>query len=162
MNTLRRFLLAFLALLAVWLALPATALAQDIDPTNTVAEIRLSALVVTLLVSALIPLVNGLITTLRTATGVKIVVTLILQAVNALVTQAMLADGSAVLSQQTLVNGVLGLVVALTTYGHIFKPLGLTSSMVPVRATPGAITTSASTPTPIVLVPGKLARVGVR
>lgn len=155
MTRLRTFLL-IAALAVLWGLLVSTpALAQDIDLNDTAAELRLDALTVTLLVSTVIPILNGILTTLRTSSTVKAVLTIILEAVTAIVVQATMVDGSAVFSQQTLVQGLLGLAIAIATYAGVWKPARLTSSLIAVQAI--------GTGTPIAqLIPGRLANVGIK
>lgn len=118
-----------------------------ITPDDTLASLRLSASLVAALVGTVLPLINGFLTKLSTHPAVKGVLAIVLSAVNALVTTAVLADGTAVISQQTAIAALLSLVVSVAMYLNLWKPLHLTSSPVAVPGGP--------------VVAGKLAGVGV-
>lgn len=92
------------------------------------AEIELSALTVTLLVSLVIPVVTGLLTKASLSSGIKGLITLVLNAVNALIVGATLADGTAAFSQETLVVFLFGLAISVATYVGVYKPLNVTSN----------------------------------
>jgi hypothetical protein len=117
---------------AIMLA-PNIALAVDnpVDPSDTVASLRLDAVAVAFLVSALIPIVNGLITKCTLSSMWKGLITLILNAVNALVVTATMSDGTAIISSTTFVTFILGLVISVGTYLGVYKNVGLTSSATP-------------------------------
>jgi hypothetical protein len=91
-------------------------------------DLELSATTVTVLVSVIIPIITGLLTKITTPPWVKSVVTIVLNAVNALVTTAVLADGTAVLSQGTLVTFIMGVVISVAAYAGVYKPANITSS----------------------------------
>ncbi len=92
------------------------------------AEIELSAVTVTFIVSFFIPVLTGLLTKISTSSGVKGLVTLVLNAVNAVVVGNMVADGSVALSKETLVTFFLGLAISVASYAGVYKPLNITSS----------------------------------
>ena len=117
----------------------------NVDTTDT-STVAIAAPVVTLIVSLLIPLVNGFFTTITTSSKVKAYATILLNAVSALITNGILSDGSAVFSSETLYTWVLGTVVSVVSYAGLYKPLDLTSSA--VRGPAGD------------MVPGRLASVG--
>lgn len=91
-------------------------------------NIELSAFMVTLIVSAVIPVLTGLLTKLTTPGWVKGSLTLFLNAVNALVMGGVMADGSAVLTKEAVVTALIGFVVSVSTYNGIYKPANLNSS----------------------------------
>lgn len=91
-------------------------------------DLNLSAQTVSILVSVVIPVVTGLVTKLSTPSSVKSVVMIVLNAANALITSAVLADGSAILTQDTLVNFVMGVVISVAAYAGVYKPANVTSS----------------------------------
>lgn len=155
MKKLFYFLVAILAILAV----PSPVFAQSdppLDPAgpvaldDTMASVRLSALVVTMLVGTVIPVLVGLLS--RWNSKHKGALMIVLNVATALITTATLADGTAVFSQQMLITVVPGLVTSLATYYGILKPNGITSSAVPI---PG------SEPGTVTLVPGVLAEKGI-
>lgn len=92
------------------------------------ADIELSALTVTFIVSFFIPVLTGLLTKVTTSSGVKGLVTLVLNAVNALVVGNMVGDGTVALTQETLVTFFLGLSISVASYAGVYKPLNVTSS----------------------------------
>lgn len=91
-------------------------------------DVELSAQLVGVLISVVIPLVTGLLTKITTSSSVKQVVTIVLNAVNALLVTGAATDGSVYLNQTTIINFVIGLVISLGMYAGIYKPRGFTSS----------------------------------
>lgn len=87
-----------------------------------------TAPVVNFIIGMLIPLVTGLLTHLNLSSKAKFMITLVLNAVAALVTTNMLSDGTAVLSYQALFTGMYSLIVSLVAYHRFYKQAGLTSS----------------------------------
>lgn len=90
--------------------------------------LTLSALTVSVLISFVIPVVTGVLTKYSTSSGVKGLVTLVLNAVQSLVVTATVADGTAVLSAPTLVTFALSLAISIATYAGVYRPLDITSS----------------------------------
>lgn len=131
-----------------------------IKPEDTLASIRLSASLVAALVGTVLPLINGFLTKLSTSSAIKGVLAIVLSAVNALITTAVLADGTAVISQQTALVALLSLVVSVATYVNLWRPLHLTSSPVTIAVNPGN-NPSIPAPSAVAVIPGKLANVGV-
>lgn len=113
--------------------------------SNSISQIQISALAVTLVISLIIPFVNGLIT--KADSKVKGLVTIVLNAVSALVVTATMADGTAIISKETFITAAIGAVVSVGTYLQVYKPLGVTSS--PSVAADGTVT------------PGRLAAGGI-
>lgn len=107
--------------------------AQDIEGGDTVAEIRLSALTVTLVVSVFIPIVVGILTKLDTSSTVKGVVTLILNLVNAAVVGAVVADGTAVFSEATITAALVGMAISVASYLGFYKPVDLNAKLAPTK-----------------------------
>ena len=131
--SLRGWVLIVLASFFIVGAPVATVFAQDAPPPVTTDVESVSAFViaspiVTLIVSLLIPLINGLVTTRRTAGWVKGVVTILLNAISALITNGMIADGSSVFSSATLYTAILGTTISVVSYFQLWRPLNLTSS----------------------------------
>ena len=98
-------------------------LAQASEPlTSVTSHIQFDAFTVTALVSLAIPVLTGLLTKINAAPAVKQVVTIVLAAINTLIVQSTLADGTAVISKE---NGLLWAVstgIAITSYLGIYKP----------------------------------------
>lgn len=90
--------------------------------------LSLSALSVSLVVSLFIPVLVGLLTKSSLSSGLKGLGMLVLNAVNALVVSAVVADGTAVVSKETFVAFALSLAISVASYTGVYKPLGLTSS----------------------------------
>lgn len=109
---------------------PASALAPppvelDADAVSTVV---IAAPIVTIIVSLLIPLINGFLTKASTPAGVKAVGTIVLNAVWALFANGVLADGSAAWSTSTLYTALLGTVISIVSYAGVYKPINVTSN----------------------------------
>lgn len=152
MNLIRRMWrhLIGIALIAVAILLtPVPTFAAAVTPvttdSNSLARVTLSAVTVQLLVSTVIPLITGILT--KAPSKIKGLVTIVLNVVAAVITTATMADGTAIISEQTLLTAMLGVIVSLAAYAKAWKPLGLTSSIVNVNG---------------VTVEGKLANVGVK
>lgn len=109
---------------------PASALAPppvelDADAVSTVV---IAAPIVTVIVSLLIPLINGFLTKASTPTSVKAIGTIVLNAAWALIANGVLADGSSVFSTSTLYTAILGTIISITTYVGVYKPINVTSN----------------------------------
>jgi hypothetical protein len=136
----------FLAAAAFFLFLPSTAFAAG-DGSD---GLQLSATTATFVVATLIPVAVGFLT--RLDSRYKGPLMLVLNAINTLVTTALLEDGTALISQPMLTTFVTGLIGSLAMYYGVWKPLGVTSSAVQV---PG------SSPGGTKSIPGKLSDKGV-
>lgn len=97
----------------------------DADSVSTVV---IAAPIVTIIVSLLIPLVNGVLTKVSTSSGVKAVGTIILNAVSALFVTGVVADGTAMWSTTTLYTALLGCVISIVTYAGLYRPINVTSN----------------------------------
>lgn len=121
------FMVAFTAMFVVG----TPALAQDVSTevaTTNVSLITVAAPIVTAIVSVLIPLINGYFTTRRTPGWVKALALIVLNAVSALITNGMLADGSSAFSSTTVWTAFVGCLISAFMYFNIYKSLNLTSS----------------------------------
>lgn len=114
-----------LALAALIVLVPGRAFAAD---GETLERVQLSALTVSLIIGLLIPIVTGLVTKYSTSSGLKGLITLMLNAVQTLVVTATVADGTAIISRETFVNFCLALVISVASYAGVYRPLGVTSS----------------------------------
>lgn len=150
------YLRAWLVLTVLWFtAFSAVAYAADtlpVNPTDTLASVRLSAITMTFVVGSIVPLIVGFVTNIRDHAFLKGVLMLLLNAVNAVIAQATLADGSAVFSKSLLVPFIVGAAASVIAYYNAWKPLHATSSAVPVRQSDGTV----------VAVPGNLSTAGLR
>lgn len=116
---------------------------QPVDPGNTLASVHLSAVVVTLLVGTVIPLVSGLISKANSKwTGLA---TIILNAITALVVTATLSDGTAVFSQQSLLTAFSGIASSIAIYYSVWKPNNLHNNVTPEGQPNGALATKGRT-----------------
>lgn len=95
---------------------------------ESIAQVSLNATVVSFVVAAVIPVLVGIVTKARTSSGVKGLLTLVLNAANALIVNAAVADGKAVISKETFVNWLLALAISIATYKGLYKPAGVTST----------------------------------
>ena len=118
----KRFIEAIAVFFAAMFVLQSTAFAMEVDPGQTASSIRLSALIVTVIVSYLIPIATAFITKASASVGLKQFVTALLAAINAVVTGATLNDGTAVLSKEVILFAVLSFVSAQVSYGQFWKP----------------------------------------
>jgi hypothetical protein len=100
--------------------------------------LNLDATAVSLIISLVIPVLTGLVTKVTLPGAAKGVLTLVLNGVAALVTTATLADGTAVLSGQTVVTWLIGLGVSVAMYLGVWKPAGVTSSAPDGKLAPNA------------------------
>jgi hypothetical protein len=140
-----RKLITALALGAMFFLFPGTAFAAGEGSSS----LELSATTVAFIIATMIPIAVGFLTKLESKYKGPLMI--VLNAVNAVLTNALLEDGTAVISQAMLTTFVTGLIGSLAMYYGVWKPLGVTSSAVQV-AGPAAGTT--------VSIPGKLANVG--
>lgn len=95
---------------------------------NSVSEIQISALSIQLLIGLFIPLVVGLATKYTTSSGFKALLMLVLNAVQTLIVQSTMADGTAIISKATFIQWLMALVISVSMYAGVYKPLNLTSS----------------------------------
>lgn len=88
--------------------------------------IHLNAAVVTILIGTVLPIIAGLATKHTSKwTGPILVV---LNAANALIVKAMVPDGGAVLTGQTLTFALLGVVSSMAAYYNVWKQFGVTNN----------------------------------
>lgn len=109
---------------------PASALAPppvDLD-ADAVSTVVIAAPIVTVIVSLLIPLINGFLTKPSTPTAVKAIGTIVLNTAWALIANGALADGSSAFSTATLYTAILGVIISITTYVGVYKPINVTSN----------------------------------
>lgn len=99
----------------------------NVDTTN-VSTITIAAPIVTILVSLAIPLINGFLTTWRTRPGVKVVITIVLNAAWSLIANGIVADGSSTFSSGTLYTALIGTIISIASYAGVYKPLNITSN----------------------------------
>jgi hypothetical protein len=97
-------------------------------PGDAPAPYVIAAPVVMFVISLLIPIVNGLLTKYTFPSSVKAVITIVLNAVAALVVTATQADGTAVISNTALLTFIFGTTISVVSYLGLYKPTGLTSS----------------------------------
>ena len=125
---MKKLILTFLVASAVLQAGVAMASAPVPDDINSVARVQMSALTVQMVLGLLVPIAVGLLTKLSTSSGVKAVLMLILNAVQTLIVQATMADGSAVIDKATFFSWLLATVISVAMYAGVYKPLNVTSS----------------------------------
>lgn len=122
---------AFVALMAA-LAVPSFASAAPAPPvdagTTDTSTVVLAAPVVTIIVSVLIPLINGFLTKATTPAGVKAIGTIILNTAAALIINGVVSDGSSTFSTATLYTALIGCIISIASYAGLWKPLNVTSN----------------------------------
>lgn len=95
--------------------------------------LTLSALVVTMIVSYLIPAVTALLTKANASAWLKQFVTALLAAVNGLVVTATQIDGTAVVSKQALVLALGSFIAAQASYVALYKPHDANAKIAPTK-----------------------------
>ena len=85
----------------------------------------------TILVSVFIPLVVGIITKSAASPQVKTIANIIVTAAVSLIANAMNDVGEAVFSSEMLTNCVLGLVISISTYYGVYKPVEIPGKLAP-------------------------------
>lgn len=148
MTRIRQFLAAFLLV-----TLLGAVFDQAYAATETLDSVRLTPLVVSVLISFVLPLLTGLLSRASWSAGAKGLMTLILTAVQTVVVQNTVEDGGAFFSQEVLIAFALSLAISITSYVGVYKPLKLTSSPVVVVDPERQMQR---------LEPGKLANVGLK
>lgn len=101
-----------------------------------VVLLTLSRPLVTLITATLIPLITGYLTSIRLAGWVKGVITLLLNAVVAVITTNLDPSGAAIISSQTFMNAIIGFIISLGAYHGILKGAKLTSSRTDGKLSP--------------------------
>lgn len=96
--------------------------------TTDVATVVVAAPVVTLIVSAVIPLLVGLLSKATWSPVVKAVMMIVLNGISAFVTSSMLADGTAAFSDEMFWTWLVGVIVSAVAYVVGYKPNGVTSN----------------------------------
>lgn len=91
----------------------------------------LSALIVTTIVTFLIPAVTALLTKATASTGLKQFVTALLAAINGLVVTATQVDGTAVISKQALILALGSFLAAQAAYVGLYKPHDANAKIAP-------------------------------
>jgi len=99
--------------------------------------ITLSAFLVTLLISYLIPLVTALLTKVTASPTVKQLVTAFLAAVNGFVVAATQADGSALFTKEMLLFAVISFITANVGYISLWKPHAIDTKIAPSKGIGG-------------------------
>lgn len=143
---MKRILFAFTALWTfAFVAAPAWAATEDppldpagpVTPENTLASVQISAAVVTILVGTVIPVVSGFISKADSKfTGIA---TIVLNAISSVLVTSMMADGTAVISQQTFITFVTGLIGSLAMYYQVWRPLNITNKITPLGQPNGVL-----------------------
>lgn len=95
--------------------------------------LTLSALVVTMIVSYLIPAVTALLTKANASAWLKQFVTAVLAAANGLVVTATQIDGTAVISKQALVLALGSFIAAQASYVGLYKPHAANAKIAPAK-----------------------------
>lgn len=88
----------------------------------------ISAPIVTLISALLIPIVNGLLTRITVAGGVKGLITIVMNTIMAFITTNASDTGASVFSLQTLYTAVLGFLISVAIYAGVYRPAEITSS----------------------------------
>lgn len=128
------FVIAFLAF-GVSMAFAAPPEVTDGNGTavtgSTLVSVTLSATLVTMLVSYVIPILTAFITQSSASTGLKQFVTALLSAINGLIVGGLVNDGSAALSKESILFAVGSFVLANVSYITFWKPRSLNAKVAP-------------------------------
>lgn len=133
MHLIRRGVAGIAVAFAVMFVIGSPAAAQTAPPpveldADAVSTVVIAAPIVTIIISLLIPLLNGFLTKASTPTAVKAIGTIVLNAAWALIANGVVADGSSVFSTATLYTAILGSIISITTYAGVYKPINVTSN----------------------------------
>lgn len=145
MNRIRSVVMAVAMSFVVAFALPVIAFADTPgapDQPATMAGVRISAAIVTLLASQVVPVIVGWLSGVRWPSWLKRLLNIAINGGVNILSIAKLSDGTAVISKPMLAMWVLGTLASFVGYREL-KAAGITSS----RLDDGS--------------PGKLAKVGV-
>lgn len=126
------FLLAVFAALFLW-ASPAFADGEPVA-AKTGTVVLMSATLWALVQGTVIPILVGILTKVTAEAGVKILVSIVLNAIGAIINTVAIVEGVAVLSTQTLVNGLVGLIATIAIHYGVFKQIEVTGSTVDTNA----------------------------
>jgi hypothetical protein len=91
-----------------------------------------SALVMTMIISYIIPAITSLLTKLDAESWVKQAVTALLAAINGVVTAAIQIDGSAAISSDALLLALGSFIVAEAAYLSLYKPHNANAKLLPL------------------------------
>ena len=87
------------------------------------------AIVVTALIGAVLPLLIGVVTKTNLHSGLKGALLLLFSAIEGLLVTATQADGTAVLSKESIIFAIIGWVSAVATYNGLWKPSEVAGSV---------------------------------
>lgn len=153
---MKKFLLGMSMALGLLVMNPGSVFADAAIPvttdSNSIAQIKLAPMFVTLLISLVLPLINGFLTKLSDSGGVKTMLLIALSAVNSFVLAAVMEGGYYVFTKETISTFIVTTAIAMAASSGLYKPIGLTSSAVALP--------DPNHPGQVVYVPGKLANVG--
>jgi hypothetical protein len=87
------------------------------------ADVVLAPTFVTFLVTLALPLLVALVTKAVASDRLRAVILLVLTAVNTLIGEAIVDDGSAIISKDTFLKWVMATLIAVATYLGFWKPI---------------------------------------
>lgn len=126
--------IAALALTTMFVVGPTIAHAEDgppppvnVDTVSSAATVAIAAPIVTLIVSAIIPLLVGLLTKSSWSSNVKAIIMIVLNAISAFVMTSTLDDGTAMFSSTAFWTWLVGVIVSAVAYVVGYVPNNLTS-----------------------------------
>ena len=93
--------------------------------------ITIDAIFVTAIVGVLIPVFIGTITHLKASSSLKAILSIVLNAIQALIVSSVVANGSAIISKDTFILWITGLVISVATYSGVYKPTGIVAKLLP-------------------------------
>src|SRR5688500_12073185 len=130
----RRPVIAFVFLVAGFLATPAIVAAQDAAPIGTEdvgSEYIIAAPTWTVITGLLLPIVIGFITKANASKSFQAIVGILVAAVGAIVVRATTVDGAAVFDQALILDATLVYVPQIASYLGFWKNLDLNQKMAP-------------------------------
>ncbi len=124
--------LAFIGLVfAALLFIPGIASAAEDTvsaPGGDATPFILIAPTVMAVIGLIIPVINGALTKYTLPSGVKAIITIVLNAVASLILTSTQADGTALISNATFNTFLFGTLVSIGSYVGLYRPLNITSS----------------------------------
>lgn len=93
--------------------------------------ITINSTFVTIIVGTLIPILVGILTKFDASPRVKSIISIVLNAIQALIVSSVTADGAAAISKQTAILWALGVITSVATYTGVWKPNNVPAKLLP-------------------------------
>ena len=93
--------------------------------------ITINAALVTAIIGTLIPILVGLVTKFHASSSVKSILSIVLNGIQALIVSSVTSSGDAIISKETILLWVVGVVTSVATYTGVWKPNNVISKLLP-------------------------------